>query len=70
MHAMYLTAPLHCLCTILPTGYYWGLGGGNWQDSVAPVNVSGDHEFTHVAAGSVHTCALDTSGHAWCWGAY
>lgn len=33
-----------------------------------PVPVGGSQVFTQVAAGFVHTCALDTSGAAFCWG--
>ena len=29
---------------------------------------AGALQFTSVAAGNVHICALDTNGHVWCWG--
>lgn len=37
-------------------------------DRSSPVAVAGDHRFVTIAAGAAHTCALDTSGKAWCWG--
>ena len=37
-------------------------------DITAPVAVSGGHPFTSVSAGGSHTCAIDPSGQAWCWG--
>jgi hypothetical protein len=36
--------------------------------SNAPVAVSGDLSFASVSAGHAHTCALTTTGAAWCWG--
>ena len=64
----------HCAAPLppamLPAGYMYGVGDGTLENTAAPVNVSGGHEFTRIAAGSSHTCALDTGGRAWCWGAY
>jgi alpha-tubulin suppressor-like RCC1 family protein len=31
--------------------------------------VADGHTFTHLAAGDNHTCGIDTTGSAWCWGA-
>ena len=28
----------------------------------------GEHAFTDLSAGNVHTCAIDGAGAAWCWG--
>lgn len=40
-----------------PSGEYW-----------EPVQVAGGQTFTAITAGNRHTCALDASGAAWCWG--
>lgn len=48
-------------------GSGFGLGAGTSQRTPFPVNVSGDHAFTHIAAGGSHTCALTRDGQAWCW---
>jgi alpha-tubulin suppressor-like RCC1 family protein len=45
------------------------LGDGTWDDANTPQPVTGGHRFTMISAGAYHTCALDTSGVAWCWGA-
>ena len=39
------------------------------QSTSTPVEVSGNHSFTHIAAGYLHTCALTPEGRAYCWGA-
>ena len=36
--------------------------------STTPVSVSGTTRFTSISAGERHTCAIDMSGNAWCWG--
>lgn len=33
-----------------------------------PLEVSGAHVFTDIAAGATHTCALKANGEVWCWG--
>ena len=35
---------------------------------VAVVCPNGPCQFTDISAGNSHTCAVDTSGDAWCWG--
>jgi alpha-tubulin suppressor-like RCC1 family protein len=37
-------------------------------DSNTPSLVQGGHDFAQIAAGVFHTCGLDTSGQAYCWG--
>lgn len=37
--------------------------------SKVPVVVAGKHSFTSVCTGQTHTCALDATGKAWCFGA-
>jgi len=46
------------------------LGNGTVANSTLPVEVAGlDTAIVAVAAGGRHTCALDTLGRVWCWGA-
>lgn len=42
-----------------------GSAGG---ESDVPASVDGDRTFSAIAAGGSHTCAVDESGAAWCWG--
>jgi Regulator of chromosome condensation (RCC1) repeat len=63
-------------CGLYQTAAYcWGFGlfgelGDGQQTSHPndPVLVAGAAEFTAIAAGVEHTCALDTGGQAYCWG--
>jgi alpha-tubulin suppressor-like RCC1 family protein len=57
------------------TGWCWGgslygvLGNGTWTPDVnSPVSVLGNHVFTKLEVGDNHVCALDHTGHPWCWG--
>jgi alpha-tubulin suppressor-like RCC1 family protein len=34
----------------------------------APITAALGQPFTQIASGFFHNCALDNSGHAWCWG--
>lgn len=43
-------------------------GGASERSQTTPVEVFGGRTWSAVAAGFNHTCALDTSGTAWCWG--
>lgn len=73
-----ITAGEYHTCGIDTSGQAWCWGSdGNGQvgdDSAVqwlkpdPVAVSGGHTFTALSAGTIHTCGLDTSGAAWCWG--
>lgn len=42
-----------------------GTRGTEWD---VPVAVAGGHQFRSISAGANHTCAVDGSGAAWCWG--
>ncbi len=70
-------------CVVLDDGsaWCWGRGsegqlGNNRTDpnqeyneySPVAVQVPVGVSFARIAAGTNHTCALDTQGHAWCWG--
>ncbi|KAL4444225.1 hypothetical protein ABPG75_011962 [Micractinium tetrahymenae] len=57
------------------TAWCWGradadvLGNsGIVQDTAAPVQVTGGHQFASIASAPDFTYALDTSSAAWCWG--
>jgi alpha-tubulin suppressor-like RCC1 family protein len=45
------------------------LGDGTTTNRNVPVAVLGNHAFTQISGSWEHTCALKTSGEAWCWGA-
>jgi alpha-tubulin suppressor-like RCC1 family protein len=45
-----------------------GDGNDGQADQYAPAAVASGRTFTHLAAGLSHTCGLDTTGQAWCWG--
>jgi alpha-tubulin suppressor-like RCC1 family protein len=57
-------------------GYCWGYNGngrlGNnakaFRKSPTAVQHPSGVTFASISAGSTHTCALDTTGQAWCWG--
>ncbi|HWB35267.1 MAG TPA: hypothetical protein VHA75_04495, partial [Rugosimonospora sp.] len=69
-----------CGITAQGAAWCWGanytgsLGDGTTNNSAVPVAVSGGHSFVRItAAGEFdssadHTCAIDASGAAWCWG--
>jgi alpha-tubulin suppressor-like RCC1 family protein len=72
-----ISAGLEHTCGLLADGsaYCWGfyLDVGSAVVSgtgvvSAPLPVSGGQHFTTISAGEDHTCALDASGAAWCWG--
>src|SRR5262245_40521060 len=73
-----LSASIRHTCGIDAHGqaWCWGfgeggqLGDGLRQDSVAPVRVAGDHVYIELSASvsGYATCAVTTSGAAWCWG--
>ncbi len=74
-----LSAGTEHTCGLDNTGAAWCWGsdefgqvGDGYDDQgnteFSPVAVVGGHNFTAITAGSAHTCALDTTGAAWCWG--
>jgi len=70
-----VTVGEHTACDLGPDGATcWGrnpfgaLGTGDEEESARPAPVAGDHSFTQISAGPIHSCALDQGGAAWCWG--
>jgi alpha-tubulin suppressor-like RCC1 family protein len=67
-----------CGITTAGRAYCWGtqeggrLGDGTMapggQYVTSPLPVSGDRTYIDIAAGGDHTCAIATSGEAFCWG--
>ncbi len=66
-----------CAVTISGQAFCWGNGfrgmlgngvGEGFPVALVPSPVLTDLRFNTIAAGIGHTCALDTSGRAWCWG--
>jgi alpha-tubulin suppressor-like RCC1 family protein len=64
-------------CGVTPNevGYCWGLneygrlGNGTYRySSLTPAKVKGGLRFTSISAADYHTCAIATSGLAYCWG--
>jgi hypothetical protein len=75
--ATQVAAGLRHSCALLTTGGVkcWGsnlngkLGDGTTTDRSLPVDVNGlSNGVATIAVGSVHTCALTTSGGVKCWG--
>lgn len=63
-----LTALGDAWCWGENTSYQLGLGPSSTENSEGPGMVVGGQRFAAVNAGYFHTCALDQTGHAWCWG--
>ena len=66
-----------CGLTEAGKAYCWGYEGfgrlGNGGNRAAgevttPTAVSGNHIFTDIGVGDLHTCALNEAGKAYCWG--
>ena len=65
-----------CGLTTGGAAYCWGNdagnalgdGDGSITDKNTPAAVAGGHTFTDVSSGGSHSCAIDNSGVAWCWG--
>jgi len=67
-----------CGLTAQGAAYCWGsnffgkLGTGSTAEFLVrtPAQVAGSHAFAQIDPGNSFTCALDTAGAAWCWGAH
>lgn len=74
--AVSLSGPLSCGITTGNALYCWGTAffgqpgtGVNAAASASPYRIGPSQNFTAVAVGDAHTCALDAGGLAYCWGA-
>lgn len=66
------------VCALREGGEAWCWGShaassaesARWYEasSAVPVRVAGTTSFTKIATGAEHSCGLDASGGAWCWG--
>jgi len=72
-----VSAGIHHTCGVTTdqAAYCWGLGsagelgdGSTTTFAPAPVQVSGDVAFSSISVGHDYTCAISTSGAAYCWG--
>ncbi|MBK6764292.1 MAG: hypothetical protein IPG68_13930 [Micrococcales bacterium] len=45
-----------------------GDGDDGQEREPSPVAVAGEHRFSTLTASNMHTCGVDTTGKAWCWG--
>jgi hypothetical protein len=62
-------APKRAYCAGVDTDGQLGDGATEYAAQPYPVEVIGGIDFKSVSAGSVHTCALNSVGAAYCWGA-
>ena len=53
---------------LLGNEYVRPFGDGTNERRNVPVAVRGGHTFTQISASWEHTCAVEASGVAWCWG--
>jgi len=69
--------PFTCGIDTAGRAWCWGrnqfgnLGNGTSgasENRLEPTAVLGGHTFVSISPGRRHTCALDTTGAAWCWG--
>jgi hypothetical protein len=69
--------PVVCGLTASGEAWCWGTSwGGRLGDGSttaegkpsSPVRVAGNHTFSQISAAGTHSCAIATTGEAWCWG--
>jgi len=71
MHTCALTAAGQAYCWGLDQSGQLGDGSATYAtdlNQTVPVPVAGGHVFSSLRAGNSHTCAVTTSGDAYCWG--
>ena len=64
-----------CALTVSGSAYCWGSADGRLGigdpagvNTTSPQSVTGGLTFTAISAGETHSCAIATSGEAYCWG--
>ena len=70
-HTCALDASGHAFCWGPAASGELGDGSPDYANEfrqTLPVPVAGGHVFTSIRTGQSHTCAVDTSGDAYCWG--
>lgn len=63
-----LSVTMRC-CPLSGSNMDGALGDKSFNDSKYPVRVAGGGAWASVSAGNRHTCAINTDGALFCWGA-
>jgi alpha-tubulin suppressor-like RCC1 family protein len=67
-HACGLSPSGAAFCWGKDSSFQLGNGDGIVANSTTPIPVAGGNTFSSISAGHDHTCALTSSGAAFCWG--
>src|SRR5262249_20650866 len=67
-HVCALNSAGAAFCWGKDSSFQLGNGDFNKVNSTTPIPVAGGNTYSAISAGHDHTCALTTSGVAYCWG--